>query len=104
MALSYTDIQRKIAALKSEAARREQQEVGEVVERIRVAIAQYGITAAELGLVGTTAAAPARGRSGAGVVYRDAQGRTWAGRGKRPQWLRDALAGGHSLDEFRVAA
>ena len=27
---------------------------------------------------------------------------TWSGRGKRPQWIHDALAAGKSLDEFAV--
>lgn len=34
--------------------------------------------------------------------YRDENGNTWAGRGKRPQWLRNALEAGRTLDEFRV--
>lgn len=40
--------------------------------------------------------------SGAGVraLYADTNGNTWAGRGKRPQWLREALEAGRSLDEF----
>lgn len=27
---------------------------------------------------------------------------TWSGRGKRPTWLRDAIAAGGSLEQFRV--
>lgn len=27
---------------------------------------------------------------------------TWAGRGKRPKWLAEALQNGHSLDEFLI--
>ena len=27
---------------------------------------------------------------------------TWVGRGRRPRWLKDQLAAGRSLDEFRV--
>jgi DNA-binding protein H-NS len=27
---------------------------------------------------------------------------TWAGRGRRPRWLKQQLAAGRSLDEFRV--
>ena len=32
----------------------------------------------------------------------DAFGNTWVGMGKRPQWLRDALATGKSLEDFLV--
>ena len=28
--------------------------------------------------------------------------KTWVGRGRRPRWLKDRLAAGRSLDEFRV--
>jgi DNA-binding protein H-NS len=28
---------------------------------------------------------------------------TWAGRGKRPNWLKAQLAAGRHLDEFRIA-
>jgi DNA-binding protein H-NS len=27
---------------------------------------------------------------------------TWVGRGRRPRWLKDHLAAGRSLDEFRA--
>jgi DNA-binding protein H-NS len=36
------------------------------------------------------------------VKFRDETGRTWGGIGKRPQWLRDALAAGKSLQDFAV--
>ena len=32
--------------------------------------------------------------------YADRAGNTWGGRGRRPQWLKDALAAGRRLDEF----
>jgi DNA-binding protein H-NS len=36
--------------------------------------------------------------------YRDPNdaGNTWAGRGRKPKWLVDALARGRSLDEFAI--
>lgn len=36
------------------------------------------------------------------VRYRDADGHTWGGIGKRPQWLRDKIEAGHKLEEFKV--
>jgi DNA-binding protein H-NS len=39
----------------------------------------------------------------AGVVkYSNGAGGTWGGRGKRPTWLRDALAAGKQLSDFAV--
>lgn len=117
MAKTYEQIQRQIEQLQAEAERLRREEVGEVIGRIRQAIDHYGLTAADLGFGNaarksrTKAMATKSPRKRAkaakaapSVQYRDDQGRTWAGRGKRPQWLRDALAAGRTLDEFRVAA
>ena len=112
MAKTYEQIQHQIAALQAEAERIRRKELDDVIGRIREAIKFYGITATDLGLerksapktaikrgkaVGKSAARPAPV-----VAFKDGQGGTWGGRGKRPQWLRDALAAGRSLDEFRV--
>ena len=37
------------------------------------------------------------------VKYRDDNGNTWTGRGKKPTWLVSALAGGALLEDFAVA-
>jgi hypothetical protein len=39
-----------------------------------------------------------------GIQFSDGNGNTWGGRGPRPRWLRDALAGGASLEAFRIGA
>lgn len=120
MAKTYDQIQRQIAALTAEAEAIRQKEVGEVIGRIREAITHYRLTAADLGFdtgAAPKAAKPGRNPSGrkagpkadkaasrgaSGALYRDETGRTWAGRGKRPQWLRDALAAGRKLEDFKV--
>jgi DNA-binding protein H-NS len=117
MTKSYSQIMKQIGALQAEAEAARKKEVQGVVERIRAAISAYGLTAAELGFTGTSAAkAPKaaaakkakrgtrKGKAAAKgtVKYRDEQGRGWVGIGKRPQWLRDALAGGKKLEDFLV--
>jgi DNA-binding protein H-NS len=53
-------------------------------------------------------AAGGQGRSGrrasASVKYRNTAdpSQTWAGRGKHPTWLRDAIAAGADIESFRV--
>ena len=121
MKKSYTQIVKQIEVLKVEAEKLRRQEMAGVIDRIRSAISFYNLTAADLGL-GTkatkatktatapkAAAQPGRRSTKAKVAtapavlkYRDEQGRGWVGRGKRPQWLRDALAGGKSLQDFAV--
>jgi DNA-binding protein H-NS len=56
-------------------------------------------TAAVRASMGTRASAKKGARAAA---YRDAAGHEWGGRGPRPQWLRDALAAGETLEKFRV--
>lgn len=117
MTKSYAQIVKQIESLKQDAERLRRKEVDGVVSRIREAITVYGLTAADLGFTPggrakKSAAAPAGKRTrGAGKVakptrvvkFRDeASGGTWGGRGKRPQWLRDALANGRKLEEFAV--
>ncbi len=36
------------------------------------------------------------------AVYQDGNGNTWAGRGRRPTWLNEALERGHTLENFKV--
>ena len=113
MTKSYSDIQKQIQALQREADKLKRKEVEGVIARIKEAIEVYGLTAADLGLSvragrpgatpGRKAAAPARRkRADAEVKYRDEAGNVWGGRGPRPRWLRDALAGGKSLGDFAV--
>lgn len=121
MAKSYIDLMKQIEALKTEAEQLRKSEIDGVTARIREAISFYGLTAADLGLAGTAGrkkgagaakTSPAgktrklrkTGKLSQAAKYRDdATGGTWVGRGKRPQWLRDALDSGKSLDDYRVA-
>ena len=127
MTKTYSQIVKQIAALQAEADRARKKEAGDVIAKIRAAISAYGLTAADLGLAaGARPAAtgpkavPSAGdtakpikrrrRRGAAkavkapavVKFRNDSGGTWGGRGKRPQWLRDALAGGKQLSDFLV--
>jgi DNA-binding protein H-NS len=98
-----------------------------VITRIRDAIRVYGLSASDLGLApgkpgrkpgpkpaapmaagGSAAPVKRRRRKGAGkkgaraVKFRNDSGGTWGGIGKRPQWLRDAIAAGKQLSDFAV--
>jgi len=110
MASSYAEIQAKIAALQKEADAALAEEVSGVVERIRVAIAHYGLTAEHLfgkttktQKTGRVSKAPAQKKQGR-ATYSDGKGNSWGGWGKRPTWLRDALAAGKTLEDFGVGA
>lgn len=116
MTKTYTQVMKQIDALKSEAEKLRRKEIAGVVGRIRDAIQHYGLTAADLGLGASAGATKPRkaaakkskastkaSRSPAAVKYRDEAGHTWVGIGKRPQWVRDALAAGKTLKDFEVS-
>jgi DNA-binding protein H-NS len=111
MSKTYTQVLKQIEILKAEADKLRRKEVDGVISRIREAIEHYGLTAADLGLGAGAkpAKAPAKksGKAAAApqarpAKYRDDAGHSWGGIGKRPQWLRDALAAGKSLQDFEV--
>ena len=126
MTKTYSQLVKQIESLKLEAERARRKEMDGVISRIRTAISAYSLTAEDLGFDAAAsggrssngrspnaAAAPAtkrRRRRGAAVAAQPARavkfsngnGGTWGGRGKRPQWLRDALGQGKSLDDFLV--
>lgn len=116
MTKTYAQLMKQIEALQADADKARKREIDGVVGRIREAIAAYQLTAADLGF-GTSpkaAAKPAKAvktrrrkgsaapKSPAVVKYANGTGGTWGGRGKRPQWLRDAINAGKSLADFAV--
>ncbi len=115
MAKSYAQIVQQIEVLQADAEKARRKEMEGVIGRIRDAISVYGLTAQDLGFDGVraakaatngTAAPKKRGakaaKAAAVVKFRNDTGGTWGGRGKRPQWLGDALNNGKTLADFAV--
>lgn len=114
MAKSLAQLQKEIAALQRQADDIKQKEVKDVIARVKEAISFYGLTAADLGLGGAkrgpkpgAAKKVARKGRGAGkkkgagkVKFRDENGNTWTGHGRRPQWFIDAVASGKSPEQL----
>jgi len=95
----------QIAALRAAAVKQRQEEIGAVVQDLRRKIAEYGISAKELGLTGKFASASRRTAAApTGPTYRGPNGETWVGgtRGRKPSWLSGALAQGKTLADFAV--
>lgn len=118
MSTPYEDLLQKRAEIEREVA-----EVDRQLREAQIAHRQEGIsklkviiTEYELGIADVTSAfskvairgskGPAGGRSGTKVEPKfrnSATGETWSGRGLQPTWLKNALASGKSLDEFKIA-
>jgi DNA-binding protein H-NS len=108
----------QIAALQAQADALRKKEVAEVIAKVKDAVAHYGLTVADLGFdkatgkVGKSSATvsgkPAReGRKKAvamppakAVKFKDDQGHTWGGIGKRPDWFKAALAAGKTPEDL----
>lgn len=98
---TYAEIQSQIAELQKKAEQLRSQERNDAIAGVKATIKAYGISAAELGF---SSAGRKVGKSAAKVVkFRDANGNTWSGgRGRKPQWVLDALAAGKDMSQFAV--
>jgi DNA-binding protein H-NS len=114
----------QIEELRKQAERQRKEEYSSVLKTIKRQIAEYGISAEELGFTGAEKGAGKRGRkaakpatakvgrkarvkrAGTGVKvapkYRDGDGNTWTGRGKMPTWLAQAVANGRTVESFLI--
>jgi DNA-binding protein H-NS len=120
---SYAQMIAQIEELKKQAEKTRKEELSTVIKTIKKQIADYGITAEDLGLSSAAAkrgrkpgrpvkavAKPGRKprakRANAGVKvppkYRDDAGNTWTGRGKQPKWVLQAIAVGRSLESMLI--
>ena len=99
---TYAEIQAQIINLQQQAETLRRNELQAVIDDIKAKIAQYGLSARDLGLDGTARRSRkprVRGESGAARFIGPA-GQTWSGFGRQPQWLRDALAAGKQKSDF----
>lgn len=114
MTKTYTQIIAQIETLQQQASSLKAKEVDGVIERIKEAIAAYGLTAADLGLAGAKrgpkpaavkrkiASRPSKpqAKRADAPKYSDGNGNVWSGRGPRPKWLKEALGAGKALSDF----
>lgn len=70
---------------------------GTALAEIRRLLSENGLTVADL--------EPPKKNSAqkVAVKYRDGSGNTWAGRGLKPTWLRNAISAGVPLETYLVA-
>jgi DNA-binding protein H-NS len=118
---SYAEMIAKIEELKKQAEKTRKEEFSSIVKAMKKEIADYGITAEDLGL--STRGTTKRGRKGAAATkksgskprakrastgskvapkYRDDAGNTWTGRGKQPKWVVAAIDSGRTLESMLI--
>jgi DNA-binding protein H-NS len=100
---TYLELKEQAEKLLAEAERMREQEIADAIADIKRKIDLYGLTAADLGFArgGPGNSRPKAAKSP--VKYRGPNGETWSGgRGRKPQWVAQALKEGRSLEEFAV--
>ena len=100
---TYLELKEQAEKLLAEAERVREQEIADTIADIKRKIALYGLTAADLGFA-KSGPGNSRPKSKQPVVkYRGPNGETWSGgRGRKPQWVVQALQPGKSLEELAV--
>ncbi|MES2533819.1 MAG: H-NS histone family protein [Pseudomonadota bacterium] len=107
------ELEAEAQKLRTEAAAERQKEIAVAVEEILSKMAEYGLSAKDLGLstgggkikrAGAVKAAKTPSTA-SGPLYRGPNGETWTGgsRGRKPQWLTKALAEGKQLSDLVAA-
>lgn len=110
MATSVSRLHAQIAKLQQRADALKKAALQRVLREIQI----HGLTSADLFGGGvdvgngraprkTTAAGGAKTKVAKAPKFGDDQGNVWGGMGKRPQWLKDALASGAKLEDFLLA-
>lgn len=110
---TYQAVKAQITKLEKQAADLYKKEVAGVVAKIQALMAEYGLTAADLGKKSRApkarkAAAAANKTKAATKTtgtpkYRDPiSSKTWTGKGKPPTWMAEAVKKGQSKDDFLI--
>ena len=102
---TYLELKEQAERLLAQAEEMREKEIADAIADIKEKMRLYGLTAEDLGLArGTGGRAAPRGKAAAPVIkYRGPNGETWSGgRGRKPQWVQQALQQGRKLEEFAV--
>jgi DNA-binding protein H-NS len=100
---TYLELKEQAEKLLAQAESMREQEIADAVADIKRKIDLYGLTAEDLGLAKSTGPGATRSKNKAVVKYRGPNGETWSGgRGRKPQWVTQALQQGRNLEEFAV--
>jgi DNA-binding protein H-NS len=105
---TYLELKEQAEKLLAQAEQMRERETEEAIADIKAKIRAYGLTAQDLGLATTSSGqrAPRKAaakKSSAPAKYRGPNGESWSGgRGRKPQWVVDALARGRKLEDFEI--
>lgn len=106
---TYAQLQKQIASLQAQADKLRQQELDQTIADMKERIDALGITPDMLFGRRPAKRAPRSKKPAApvhitkGTRFKDPEtGTVWGGFGARPQWLREVIARGEDVDQFRA--
>lgn len=102
---TYLELKEQAEKLMAEAERMREQEIADTIDDIKRKIELYGLTAADLGFARAAGPGSSRPKAAAksAAKYRGPNGETWSGgRGRKPQWVVEALKQGRNIEDFAV--
>jgi DNA-binding protein H-NS len=101
---TYAELKAQAQALLVQAEQLRKQELASVIQDIRAKMKEYGLTVADFGGGASSGTKKtSQSASSAPAKYKGPNGELWAGGlGRKPQWVKDVLAQGKSLDEFLI--
>ncbi|MEP3347288.1 MAG: H-NS histone family protein [Litoreibacter sp.] len=101
--LSLTELKSLKARVEKAIERHDKKQKSKALAVVKAKAKELGFSLGELtGEVTKAPKAAAKKPSKAAYRHPDDSSKTWAGRGARPLWLKDALKAGKSLDDFKV--
>ncbi len=99
---TYSELVSQAQALMARAEQVRRQELTSVVADIKAKMKEYGITVEDLGAASSSRKGAA-GKSKAPAKYQGPNGELWSGGpGRKPEWVKAALAAGQELDQFLI--
>ena len=99
---TYSELVSQAQALMARAEQVRKHELTAVIADIKAKMKEYGITVEDLGAASVGRKGGA-GKSKAPAKYQGPNGELWSGGpGRKPEWVKAAVAAGQSLDQFLI--
>jgi len=100
---TYAELKAQGEALLAQAEELRKQEIAGVISDIKAKMKEYGISAEDLGAGSTSVRKSVKSKSVAPAKYRGPNGELWAGGlGRKPEWVREILSKGGSMDAYLI--
>jgi DNA-binding protein H-NS len=99
---SYLELKQQAEEFMAKANEVRKQEITAIVSEMRIKIAEYGISAKDLGFASSRGEKKAKADGGLEMRFKGPNGELWSGLGRQPQWLKDEIAKGKDKAEFKI--